>query len=103
MAGQIGKLGLGAAVATFLALTLFWALDNYHTNKHAFLWKDLIELLDFFIIGVTIVVVAVPEGNNKLINQPTNEIATIGRTNKPTSVRVKIYNLFGGSTNRLTG
>jgi len=62
MAGQIGKLGLGAAVLTFIALTIFWAVDLYVREKHEFEGKQLIELLEFFIIGVTIVVVAVPEG-----------------------------------------
>ncbi len=62
MAGQIGKVGLGAAIITFSALTIFWAVDEYGKQKHHFQANQLIELLDFFIIAVTIVVVAVPEG-----------------------------------------
>lgn len=62
MAGQIGKLGLGSAILTFIALTIFWAVDLYVHEKQGFKGEQLIDLLDFFIIGVTIVVVAVPEG-----------------------------------------
>lgn len=62
MAGQIGKLGLGVAVITFFALTINWAVNEYGNKKSDFQFKQLLSLLDFFIIGVTIVVVAVPEG-----------------------------------------
>lgn len=60
--GQIGKIGLGAAVLTFSALTIFWAVRLYGQEKSSFKFAQLIDLLDFFIISVTIVVVAVPEG-----------------------------------------
>jgi len=62
MAGQIGKIGLGAAILTFSALTIFWAVRLYGEENQKFNFAQLIDLLDFFIISVTIVVVAVPEG-----------------------------------------
>jgi P-type Ca2+ transporter type 2C len=59
MAAMIGYVGMGAAVATFLAMMFIKIfvkpeyLANVSILKHS---------LDAFIIGVTIVVVAVPEG-----------------------------------------
>lgn len=60
LAGQIGNLGMAAAGATFLASVAIWALrPEARAPQHA-------TLLDFvlhaFIVAVTIVVVAVPEG-----------------------------------------
>ena len=59
MAELIGKGGLGAAILTFLALMLFWIIDQF---QNGFELSNMTEIVDFFIIGVTIVVVAVPEG-----------------------------------------
>lgn len=59
MAAMIGYVGMGAAVATFVAMMFIKIvvkpdyLENVSILKHA---------LEAFIIGVTIVVVAVPEG-----------------------------------------
>jgi Ca2+-transporting ATPase len=59
MANLIGKFGIGAAVATFIAMMVIKLyvqpdyLDDVTVFSHA---------LEAFIIGVTIVVVAVPEG-----------------------------------------
>ncbi|CAO2184162.1 unnamed protein product [Urochloa humidicola] len=59
----IGKIGLAFAVVTFAVLTqgLFW---RKLTEGSYFSWNgdDALELLEFFAIAVTIVVVAVPEG-----------------------------------------
>ncbi|KAF8758104.1 hypothetical protein HU200_010769 [Digitaria exilis] len=59
----IGKIGLIFAVVTFAVLTqsLFW---RKLTDGSYFSWTgdDAMELLEFFAIAVTIVVVAVPEG-----------------------------------------
>jgi Ca2+ transporting ATPase len=60
--GQIGKIGLAAAILTFLALTIFWAVRSYGQEKMRFKAEQLVDLLTFFIVSVTIVVVAVPEG-----------------------------------------
>ena len=59
----IGKIGLAFAVVTFAVLTqsLFWRKIS---DGSYFSWSgdDALELLEFFAIAVTIVVVAVPEG-----------------------------------------
>eukprot|EP00656_Telonema_subtile_P006658 TRINITY_DN1308_c0_g1_i1.p1 TRINITY_DN1308_c0_g1~~TRINITY_DN1308_c0_g1_i1.p1 ORF type:complete len:952 (+),score=292.94 TRINITY_DN1308_c0_g1_i1:200-3055(+) len=61
VAELIGWIGLAVAVASFVVLTISWVNDgNYQ-------WAELEEgswkgLLDFLIIAVTIVAVAVPEG-----------------------------------------
>jgi Ca2+-transporting ATPase len=59
----IGKIGLIFAVVTFAVLTqaLFW---RKFSEGSYFSWTgdDAMELLEFFAIAVTIVVVAVPEG-----------------------------------------
>jgi len=62
MAGQIGKIGLAAASLTFIVLSIFWAVRLYKTEKRAFRFAQLLDLLDFFIIAVAIIVMAVPEG-----------------------------------------
>lgn len=55
MATFIGKIGLGFAVATFIALIIsIWARDN---GRNA-----ISSIIDAFIIAVTIVVVSIPEG-----------------------------------------
>jgi len=59
LAGQIGLLGMGTAAATFLALVVIWFSHPEHRPEHV----TLVEyLLKAFIMAVTIVVVAVPEG-----------------------------------------
>ena len=60
----IGKLGVCAGVVTFLALGIRWAVnaarlsqeDNFKTSE------QLKRLAEHFVLGITIVVVAVPEG-----------------------------------------
>jgi len=56
LAQQIGYIGMGFAALTFVAMMLMWYSDSTEED-------DVIEqLLDSFIMAVTIVVVAVPEG-----------------------------------------
>jgi Ca2+-transporting ATPase len=55
LAGQIGRIGMAAGALTFLVLSALWYLRE-DPNKRA------TEILQYFIIGVAIVVVAVPEG-----------------------------------------
>jgi P-type E1-E2 ATPase len=59
LAGQIGQLGMGMAAATFLAMMTIWFL--YPASRH-----EGVTVFDYmlkaFIMAVTIVVVAVPEG-----------------------------------------
>lgn len=59
----IGKIGLAFAVVTFLVLTARF-LATKAISGHIMNWSisDVLSLLDFFAIAVTILVVAVPEG-----------------------------------------
>jgi Ca2+-transporting ATPase len=59
---QIGKIGLAAATLTFIVLSIFWAVRLYGEEKRPFRFTQLLDLLDFFIIAVAIIVMAVPEG-----------------------------------------
>jgi len=60
LAGNIGKVGTGVAVLVFMILTIWWlAVD---VVDQPWTWAKLRSIVFFFIIGVTIVVVAVPEG-----------------------------------------
>lgn len=59
MAGLIGNVGMGAAAITFIALIIkffFTPSINYKDPKEYVLW------VNYFILAVTIIVVAVPEG-----------------------------------------
>lgn len=58
VAGLIGYVGGGVAVALFLILTIIKLVDVVREGKST---GELTHLLDYFIIAVTIVVVAVPE------------------------------------------
>lgn len=59
VARHIGFLGLGVAAVVFVVLIIYWIIDQV---QDGFEWEHLTEILQFFIIAVTIVVVAVPEG-----------------------------------------
>eukprot|EP01100_Stratorugosa_tubuloviscum_P004637 TRINITY_DN2167_c0_g1_i7.p1 TRINITY_DN2167_c0_g1~~TRINITY_DN2167_c0_g1_i7.p1 ORF type:complete len:1023 (+),score=555.41 TRINITY_DN2167_c0_g1_i7:262-3330(+) len=61
LADNIGKLGVCAAALTFVALTIQWAVQIVRSEE-AWNWEQLADLVDFIIIAVTIIVVAVPEG-----------------------------------------
>ncbi|CAG9461436.1 unnamed protein product [Pedinophyceae sp. YPF-701] len=57
LASAIGKVGMAVGVLCFLVLIISWMVEfNGGSAEHA------TDILDFFIFGVTIVVVAVPEG-----------------------------------------
>jgi len=58
----IGYIGLATAIATFTALTVIWAVKVASCSHGHFKLSQLSALLDFFIMAITIVVVAVPEG-----------------------------------------
>jgi len=60
VARLVGYIGGGVAVVLFLVLTIFWIVEI--VNHDLKVSEEAHELLDFFIIAVTIVVVAVPEG-----------------------------------------
>ena len=59
LAGQIGNLGIAAAVCTFIAMLSIWFLYPEMRPVDTVLYKYVLKA---FIMGVTIVVVAVPEG-----------------------------------------
>lgn len=59
MAAMIGYVGMGAAAATFIAMMAIKIFINPEYLQHISVFH---HALDAFIIGVTIVVVAVPEG-----------------------------------------
>ncbi|KAJ6242903.1 calcium-transporting atpase [Anaeramoeba flamelloides] len=64
MADQIGKLGLYSAILTVLVLLAKWGFKLYLklNEGEKFVFHDLVEVVDAVIVGITIVVVAVPEG-----------------------------------------
>ncbi|KAJ6246275.1 calcium-transporting atpase [Anaeramoeba flamelloides] len=64
MADQIGKLGLWSAVLTVAVLLAKWGFRLYTklNEGEEFVFHDLVEVVDAVIVGITIVVVAVPEG-----------------------------------------
>lgn len=63
MAQTIGKGGLFMASITVLVLILRWSIERFGVDGES--WNAGThgpELLEFFIIGITVVVVAIPEG-----------------------------------------
>jgi P-type Ca2+ transporter type 2C len=63
LAEQIGKVGTAIGALTFFVLTALWLWNNpHHPDVLALIRTDFTALVRFFIVGVTIVVVAVPEG-----------------------------------------
>ncbi|RYY37379.1 hypothetical protein EON62_01170, partial [archaeon] len=62
MAEEIGKVGTAAGALTFAVLTLLWLLAPEAATRNYMLLSTYTDVLRFFIVGVTIVVVAVPEG-----------------------------------------
>eukprot|EP01099_Mayorella_cantabrigiensis_P000660 TRINITY_DN1290_c0_g1_i1.p1 TRINITY_DN1290_c0_g1~~TRINITY_DN1290_c0_g1_i1.p1 ORF type:complete len:959 (-),score=237.92 TRINITY_DN1290_c0_g1_i1:216-3092(-) len=59
MAELIGKAGLSVAIIVFVILTIYWIVD---VSGKTWDWSHINDLVSYFIIAVTIVVVAVPEG-----------------------------------------
>ena len=61
LANDIGRFGLYSAIVIIVVLLIRFAIIKGTTRE----WdtgKDLLKLLDFLIIGITVVVVAIPEG-----------------------------------------
>lgn len=56
VAEQVGTLGMVSALLVFIALLIRWGLEKTNHVDH------LMDIVNFFILGVTIIVVAVPEG-----------------------------------------
>ncbi|CAK88204.1 unnamed protein product (macronuclear) [Paramecium tetraurelia] len=62
LADQIGEYGLKLAIITFIAMTLHLLHDAAFNEYPLFSAHAVKEILNFFIVSVTIIVVAVPEG-----------------------------------------
>ncbi len=62
LADQIGKIGIGSATLTFLALLIHLIIDIIAYDRPVFSYGTLNSLVEYFIIAVSIVVIAVPEG-----------------------------------------
>lgn len=63
IAEQIGMLGFYVAVLTFAALIIRLAITTYLSGSEEYFTIDnAMHVLNFFIIAVTVIVVAVPEG-----------------------------------------
>lgn len=65
LADQVGKVGMVSAAATFIAMLLHYVYDCFMEESfiESFISVETIhEVIEFFIIAVSIVVVAVPEG-----------------------------------------
>ncbi|KJE96156.1 hypothetical protein CAOG_009997 [Capsaspora owczarzaki ATCC 30864] len=62
LAVQIGKLGIVMAIVVWLVLTLRFTIETFAIDKRSWSNDYISRYLDFFIVGITILVVAVPEG-----------------------------------------
>ncbi|KAJ8047066.1 Plasma membrane calcium-transporting ATPase 3 [Holothuria leucospilota] len=62
LAIQIGYAGCTVAVVTSVALIVRFCITEYAIHKKEFEVSDLEDFVDFFIIGITVLVVAIPEG-----------------------------------------
>ncbi|KAI9012260.1 hypothetical protein DFJ74DRAFT_771667 [Hyaloraphidium curvatum] len=60
----VGKIGFSAGLVTFVVLLVRWAvlLAAHLQGGGVWEWNLLMEMVKFFVISVTVVVVAVPEG-----------------------------------------
>ncbi|KAL6739365.1 hypothetical protein Aduo_012833 [Ancylostoma duodenale] len=62
LAIQIGYIGSIVAAATVLILIIRHCITHYAINQESFKTSDLAYFVNFIIIGVTVLVIAVPEG-----------------------------------------
>ena len=63
IADQIGKVGVYVAILTFLAMTANLAITIYMDDSKKYMTVETLnKMIDFVIIAVTVIVVAVPEG-----------------------------------------
>eukprot|EP00123_Amoebidium_parasiticum_P014394 comp22478_c0_seq1/m.33887 comp22478_c0_seq1/g.33887 ORF comp22478_c0_seq1/g.33887 comp22478_c0_seq1/m.33887 type:complete len:1148 (-) comp22478_c0_seq1:453-3896(-) len=62
LATMIGYLGLAVGVLTFLALVVRFCVEEYGIKERPFVKSDLNQFLHYLIIGITVLVVAIPEG-----------------------------------------
>lgn len=62
LAVLIGWFGLGAGILTVIVIWIRFSIETYHIDGESFKKKHVSEYLRAFITGVTVLVVAVPEG-----------------------------------------
>lgn len=63
IAEQIGMIGVYVAILTFIALIVRLMISIFVQKYTTFLdWNNAMAVLNAFIIAITVVVVAVPEG-----------------------------------------
>jgi len=62
LAVTIGWIGVGAAVLTTAVLILRFAIETYGIKKQPWKKTHVLDILNAFIVGITIMVVAIPEG-----------------------------------------
>jgi len=62
LAGYIGKFGYLAGILIFISMTIFLVIQILFTEDQLLSWNTAITVLRYFSIGVSIVIVAVPEG-----------------------------------------
>ena len=55
-------MGLMAAAATFIALMIHLIIDTYTKDLCVFCYEEFSYIVSYFIVAVSIVVIAVPEG-----------------------------------------
>jgi Ca2+ transporting ATPase len=60
LADQIGQMGMWSATFTFAALVLHLIYDIFKYDHSVFSYQTLNSLVNYFIIAVSIVVLAVP-------------------------------------------
>jgi magnesium-transporting ATPase (P-type) len=62
LAGYIGKFGYIAGFLIFLTMTIFLVFQIMFTDEQLLSWSTALTVLRYFSVGVSIVIVAVPEG-----------------------------------------
>lgn len=62
LAIQIGYIGSVVAVATVIILIVRYCITQYAVKKQPFRTSDIVYFVNFIIVGVTVLVIAVPEG-----------------------------------------
>ncbi|XP_002163645.2 plasma membrane calcium-transporting ATPase 3 isoform X1 [Hydra vulgaris] len=62
LALMVGWIGVGAAVITTFVIILRFSIETYAIQKMGWSNKHLMDFLKAFIVGITIMVVAIPEG-----------------------------------------
>ncbi len=62
IANEIGKIGVYVAILTFLAMAVNLTVSTMMAGNELFSIDNLSNLVNYLIIGITVIVVAVPEG-----------------------------------------